>query len=543
MYNLINRKASSQGNLVSKLWNKWVSLAPKILLSLVAFAMLVFLQQVLTSPEVLKTKAEESPVVWVSHTNNVGSQANSKVKVTATGNVEYKTEKFWCSFGGPASWSGENPGIVCGGNGGGNSVSGWMPATQGQEIDLSQAIGTKADGSCGSAQVDIKIRVDGKEFSPYWGVAWSTTSCETTPNKSISCTGLDLPATAVVGQTVTATVHGTTTGGATIGWYRVNFNADSAGNGIIKEGTSPTQINVYNQPGTYKVRGSVWERQGVGAQTSAQCEKTITVKAQNQPHLKCGANNTCELADIPSNIDGCTVVGQTCGAQETHLECGQNKTCIRVNGGGGNKDGCTAENQGCGGTQQHAAVCDLLTLSTQTGNAPLLVTAVLTGHAVNGTISTYTVDWGEGTPSQNSAGSGFTHTYNNNGPFIVNGTVTDNNGNVSPLNGNCSRVVCVGPNCAGTGGCTGNNCNNNDNSNSNSNSNYNYNYNYNSQSQSQSQSQEQKIVYRTAAATTYSVPPTKNMPSTGAETVLLPLFGTSGLLGWTIKKFLGKEVV
>lgn len=107
-------------------------------------------------------------------------------------------------------------------------------------------------------------------------------------------------------------------------------------------------------------------------------------------------------------------------------------------------------------TAAQTPVCTALNLDKQpTGTAPYTINFTAIGSETGGKITQVTFNWGDG-PSQsvtdtgtNGGGVGTSkvqtqliHTYNNPGTFTASATLTDSNGNVSPI-GPCTQAVSI----------------------------------------------------------------------------------------------------
>lgn len=96
-----------------------------------------------------------------------------------------------------------------------------------------------------------------------------------------------------------------------------------------------------------------------------------------------------------------------------------------------------------------AAVCDNLTLDTNSGQAPIKVHTTLTGHTTptgTGSITGYKIDFGDGsTAYTGSTATSIEHQYSGGGTFTISGTVTDDQGHTVGGSGNCQKTVTVTP--------------------------------------------------------------------------------------------------
>lgn len=154
-----------------------------------------------------------------------------------------------------------------------------------------------------------------------------------------------------------------------------------------------------------------------------------------QTHRECRSSACVVVSGSGSNQ--CNVDGDCVSV--SHNEC-RNNSCVSVSGPGASS--CSSNSDCVPPTQ--SVVCDSLTVSPQSGNSPLTVTAVLSGHTVNGgSIVNYRFNFGDATGDRVQSGQTLSHTYQNTGNFLVNGYVIDNLGNQTGATVACQKVVTV----------------------------------------------------------------------------------------------------
>ncbi len=164
---------------------------------------------------------------------------------------------------------------------------------------------------------------------------------------------------------------------------------------------------------------------------STTTDGTIIMKLDvSQPLAFFSSTNTTTTPDfvvnIPAGTDFAGISGQTYVFAGTPLAGGQ-LTC-QIDGGAGTYT--TTGNLGCLQIPPIAA----LTASPMTGTPPLMVN--FSGAASSDpnpctTIVSYTLDFGDGSPSITQSSPSFTHTYNNFGDYPARLTVTDSSGQSS----------------------------------------------------------------------------------------------------------------
>lgn len=557
-----------------------LSFVPKLLFSLFGFGLLVLVIQLFTGVN-LNTQAsvpgiEESG--WgENHTNSFGSTARTMLTLknnrAETVTIQFKRETYWCAGAQP---TGGEPALKCFEHG----QSRWGPTMslnpgQSQSYEVSQVVG--GNGSCGSAQVDIYYKVNGSNAGgPFWGVAWREPCRVTPPPPPPSPSPLDCRSVSVApsrqvaaGQTIRleANVVG--------GQGRVTVDWSVATDGRDKGTLSSTRANpvLWTAPSVLSSAQNwtftAMARDEAGRVDSSGCVNSVSFAPLIVKHKEC-VNQACRLISGPGQdrcrVDGdCRVVthrvcqdlacrtvsgpgpnecrtdrdcipfthkvcerdackvkvgpgrnecvtdddcapvthrecfseacvvrsgpGQNkCDSDEqckrpTHREC-RNEACQVVDGGG--VDRCLSDSE-CRPVRVQNVVCDSLNVNPQTGNVPLTVWTTLSGHTENGgSVVSYKFNFGDGTGDLMQSGQTLSHVFNSVGTFVVNGYVIDDRASQAGGSGSCQKVVTISP------------------------------------------------------VGVTPPPPTGKVlgaiPSTGAETVLIPaMFGT-GALGWAIRK-------
>lgn len=201
-----------------------------------------------------------------------------------------------------------------------------------------------------------------------------------------------------------------------------------------------------------------------------------------QSYYSCTENNTCQKF-YGSGTSTCNPGSTDC---QVHNEC-DGYSCKQVRGAYRGGALCSNDDQ-CKPVVNQNTYCDWLFVDPQTGNAALTVNAQISGHTVNGgSIAQYRFNFGDGSGDKVQSGDKLSHTFTENGTYVVSGHVIDNRG------------VQAG----GSGAC-------------------------------------QKVVQVVVPGVTPPPPSGKGgVPSTGAETLLLPLFSLLGTFGWAMRRIRG----
>lgn len=163
--------------------------------------------------------------------------------------------------------------------------------------------------------------------------------------------------------------------------------------------------------------------------------KVNVTNQQPQTHKAC-VNSACAV--VSGSGDNSCSSNSDCTVQ-THYECRSN-ACVVVSGGGNST--CSSDSQ-CQSVSQRA-ICDSLSVSKNSGTAPLYVNSTLSGHTENGgSIVSYRFNFGDGTGDFSQSGNSLGHTFNNVGTYVISGVVTDNSGNQAGGSA-CQKVITVG---------------------------------------------------------------------------------------------------
>jgi hypothetical protein len=212
------------------------------------------------------------------------------------------------------------------------------------------------------------------------------------------------------------------------------------------------------------------------------CANDDACKTQEQSYYACNDNNTCQKY-IGTGTSSCNPGSDDCSY---HNEC-VGTTCARIKGAYRGGAFCSSDSM-CQPVVNQSTYCDWLFVDPQTGNAGVTVNAQLSGHTLNGgSISQYRFSFGDGTGDTVQSGDKLSHTFNQTGTYVVSGAVIDNRGIQAGGSGACQKVVQV-----------------------------------------------------VAPGVTPPPPSGKGgVPSTGAESLFLPLFSLLGTFGWAIKRIRG----
>ncbi|PYY17845.1 MAG: hypothetical protein DMG60_10150, partial [Acidobacteria bacterium] len=241
----------------------------------------------------------------------------------------------------------------------------------------------------------------------------------------------------------------TATGNCTAGTSPIASSTIDFGDGSgAQSGTSGN--HTYNSPGTFTVTvtatdsnglsGSATQTVTVGAAVAPSC--TLNVAPNNGPvPLTVTATGNCTPGSRPiasTTLDFGDGSAAQSGASGTHKYTTAGTFTVNVTATDTSGLSSTAT-QTVTVTPAVAPACTL-TVAPNSGPAPLDVTA--TGSCTAGTspIASTTLDFGDGSASQN--GTSGTHTYNSAGTFTVKVTATDTNG----LSGSAAQTVMVAVN-------------------------------------------------------------------------------------------------
>jgi PKD repeat protein len=243
------------------------------------------------------------------------------------------------------------------------------------------------------------------------------------PKASIAVT----PATGPAPLTVTASTAASTDADGTIASSTIDF-----GDGTVANG--PTASHTYNLAGAYTVKGTVKDNVGLTATSST----TVTVAA---PVFTVNAVSPTDNSSIagPVHFAATTTSGSLVTAMRVYVD---NNSVYAVNAAsldttltltagahyvvlqGWNQAGAVAK------TPLHITVVNQppsanLLVTPSSGMAPVLVSATASGTDVDGTITSMSIDFGDGTLLNGATG---THTYSAAGTYTVTAKITDNYG-------------------------------------------------------------------------------------------------------------------
>lgn len=241
---------------------------------------------------------------------------------------------------------------------------------------------------------------------------------------------------------VTADSTGSYETGGTIASRTIDF-----GDGTLA--TTTTATHTYSAAGTYSVKLTVKDGNG----TSASTAKTVTVTAQSLTPTavlnvtpQSGTAPVSVTADSSGSYEtGGTIASRTINfgdgtvvttptASHTYNSAGTYTVTLTVKDGNGKTASTTRSVTVSAPVLTPTAV---LTVTPQTGTAPLFVTADSSGsYETGGTIVSRTIDFGDGTVVTSTTSG---HTYNTPGSYTITLTVKD----ASAASATASKVVNV----------------------------------------------------------------------------------------------------
>lgn len=277
---------------------------------------------------------------YVQQTNGPGSEATLQVEFANNGsdgktyNIEVKSQKFWCSTVAPGS---NGAATIC--NEHGTPVvpqwqllSSLKPGETVKTEILSQKIGN--NGTCGSAQVDFFIRLNGgSQFGPYWSVALNQpcathkvcqqNACKVVDGAGkdecatdsqcqglLKCTNITLdPTTVAPGQRFR--LEAFASGGIGNLSYTWKVSTNGAGSGTFS--STNNKIVLWTAPSTLP-GNQTWTftatvKDTTGKTDSSGCTQTLSYSVTPPPpptfnHKVCNSNNACVTVPCsPTTVD------------------------------------------------------------------------------------------------------------------------------------------------------------------------------------------------------------------------------------------------
>lgn len=380
--------------------------------------------------------------------------------------VQYKTIEANCPY--PLA-DGSSHGCVPGSCGGHDYVTKSITVPAGQDATAEANV----SASCGAAQADIHYNDQGQGVQ-----IWSDSGCQTTHNicKNQACVSVPVSeqGTACTQNSDCNPQHKACVNlacvlvnGAGSDTCSQNSDCNPQHKACVDQacvlvpgaGSDSCSQNSDCQPTTHKacVNNSCSLISGPGSdscssdndcQTHHECRNNACTVVSGSGSNSCSSDNDCQTHHECRNNNSCVVVSGSGSNQcnvdgdcvpATHLTC-QNNACVTVSGSG--VSSCNNDND-CRSASQFS-VCDSLSVSPNSGNVSLNVTANLSGHTQNGgSINQYRFNFGDGTGDTVQSGSSLGHVYSNPGTFVVNGYVIDNNNNQAGGSGACQKTVVV----------------------------------------------------------------------------------------------------
>jgi PKD repeat protein len=237
------------------------------------------------------------------------------------------------------------------------------------------------------------------------------------------------PTSGIAPVTVSASTTGSSDPDGTIASTAIDF-----GDGTVVNGASASHS--YSVPGNYTVKATVTDNLGA----SSIATQSVNISANQPPVARLTvspATGTAPLvvtADATASNDpdgaiasasinfGDGVVVNGLKASHTYSNAGNYTVTVTVtdNLGATNSASATVS------VSAHSAPTVGLSVSPNSGTAPLYVSATVNAAGNGASIATVTINWGDGTTP--SSGSSAKHTYSRQGTFTVTAIVTDSLG-------------------------------------------------------------------------------------------------------------------
>ncbi len=318
---------------VLSLWKGWVDFAPKFLLAVLAFALLtVFVQ--LSQSVSRATNVNGVELSYSSQTNDVGSTARVGVKIkNSSGSgkkIQIKKETYWCNGVGGGDGTAK---VKCFDHGN----AGWdgefvLAGGQETSTDLSQQIGN--NGNCGSAQVDIYVKVDGTTDGPYGGVAFKE-PCPSNEKHfecvNDTCVKKDGPGPQSCDSSCGKVTRYKCDANSTCSPFQCKKGDSNCVTSCNRN--DPNACKTATKYNTCENQSCVQKTCPVGQTCQTTCNPNDVNACKNQvTKYKCNANNTCAAfqcfpGDV-SCVTSCDVNDvNACKSQVTKYKCSTDNTC------------------------------------------------------------------------------------------------------------------------------------------------------------------------------------------------------------------------
>lgn len=247
------------------------------------------------------------------------------------------------------------------------------------------------------------------------------------------------PTSGIAPVTVSANASGSSDPDGTVASTSIDF-----GDGTVVSGA--TASHTYNAPGTYTVIALVTDNQGANSTAAS----TVTIVANQPPVARLTVTPGSGVAPVTvtadasasSDVDGNITSGSIDFGDGT-LVSGLKASHTYANGGNYAVTAKVTDDRGASSTatatvsvSPHAAPSVSLGVTPISGYPPLFVLANVTASSSSATISSISINWGDGTTSSGKRGS---HIYTQVGSYTVVATATDSLG----ANSTASVVVNV----------------------------------------------------------------------------------------------------
>lgn len=311
--------------------------------------------------------------------------------------------------------------------------------------------GTVLNGSSGSHTYSTPGSYTVKATTTNSAGGTSTATAAVTASAVAPNAVLTLSATSgVIPATISASTASSTdanTGGSITG------SVLDWGDGTTSAG--PSASHVYNTAGTYTITATVTDTYGASATRTQSVvisgvgvviTSPVSGSTGNSPvHIVASASSGNGIAAMSTYIDDVKVYKTYTALTDTSVAVAPGSHHLVINAWDSN--GVLLPQVGEYFTVSAQAPAASLTVSANSGVAPATITATAsaTDPNVNGTISSYTINWGDGSSTAAATGS---HTYSAAGTFTVTATVTDNYGKTATATQSLTITVSQPPTAA-----------------------------------------------------------------------------------------------
>ena len=247
------------------------------------------------------------------------------------------------------------------------------------------------------------------------------------------------PTSGIAPVSVSASTAGSSDPDGTIASTTIDF-----GDGTVVSG--PSASHTYSVAGNYTVKTTVTDNLGA----SSIATQAVSIAANQAPVARLSVSpgsGTAPLAvtaDATASSDpdgsiasgsinfGDGTVASGLKASHTYSNAGNYTVTVTVTDDRGASSSATATVS----ASAHAAPSVGMTVTPTSGSAPLVVSATVNATGNGASISTITINWGDGTTP--SSGFSATHTYSKQGTFTVTAIATDSLGSTGSANSTVS---------------------------------------------------------------------------------------------------------